>query len=136
MANAFFRAGEIEAWGRGIQRVFEACREAGTPEPRIRVEPGDIWAEFPFSEAYLESLVGGERPRDGSDGTTQETTQERILALLRGDSALTRKALSDCIGISPDGIKYHLDILRRLGRIRHVGATKRGHWEVLEDGHE
>ena len=31
VANAFFRAGEIETWGRGIQRILEACREAGTP---------------------------------------------------------------------------------------------------------
>jgi ATP-dependent DNA helicase RecG len=23
VANAFFRAGEIEAWGRGLQRIFE-----------------------------------------------------------------------------------------------------------------
>jgi ATP-dependent DNA helicase RecG len=26
VANTFFRAGEIEAWGRGVHRVFEACR--------------------------------------------------------------------------------------------------------------
>ena len=35
IANVFFRAGEIEAWGRGIQRITDACREAGTPAPRI-----------------------------------------------------------------------------------------------------
>ncbi|MEP6905951.1 MAG: ATP-binding protein, partial [Gemmatimonadales bacterium] len=26
VANVFFRAGEIEAWGRGIERIFGACR--------------------------------------------------------------------------------------------------------------
>jgi len=35
IANAFFRAGEIESWGRGIQRIFEACRQNATPEPII-----------------------------------------------------------------------------------------------------
>jgi len=35
IAHTFFRSGDIEAWGRGIQRVFEACHEAGTPEPRV-----------------------------------------------------------------------------------------------------
>jgi ATP-dependent DNA helicase RecG len=25
IANAFFRAGEIEAWGRGVERIFAAC---------------------------------------------------------------------------------------------------------------
>lgn len=36
IANAFFRAGLIEAWGRGYERIVEACRAAGTPEPRFR----------------------------------------------------------------------------------------------------
>ena len=31
VANAFFRAGMIEAWGRGIERIMEACRAAGVP---------------------------------------------------------------------------------------------------------
>jgi ATP-dependent DNA helicase RecG len=37
IANTFFRAGEIEAWGRGIERIFEACRKAETPEPELRL---------------------------------------------------------------------------------------------------
>jgi len=39
IAGAFFRASEIEAWGRGIQRIFGACRDADTPEPRIEYVP-------------------------------------------------------------------------------------------------
>jgi len=42
LANAFFRAGEIEAWGRGIHRIFQACRDEGTPEPLFRYEPNDL----------------------------------------------------------------------------------------------
>jgi len=37
IANAFFRAGEIEAWGRAIQRILQACREDKVPEPKIRL---------------------------------------------------------------------------------------------------
>jgi predicted HTH transcriptional regulator len=43
-SNAFFRAGEIEAWGRGIERIFTACREAGTPVPNLRFESSGLWA--------------------------------------------------------------------------------------------
>ena len=54
IADAFFRAGLIEAWGRGIHRIRQACEEAGNPVPRWRIEPGDgLWVEFPFSAAYL-----------------------------------------------------------------------------------
>jgi len=53
MANAFFRAGLIESWGRGIERIVEACHDAGTPEPVIQQEPGGLWVEFPFAEVDI-----------------------------------------------------------------------------------
>lgn len=135
IARVFFRAGEIEAWGRGIQRILEACREAGTPEPRIEFDGRDVWVEFPFSETYLQSVgsvQAGDQFEQTAQETTQETTQERIVALLRGEPELTRRALADRVGLSADGVKYHLDRLRQAGRIRHVGPTKKGRWEVLE----
>ena len=35
LANAFFRAGLVEAWGRGIERMLETCRQAGQDDPEI-----------------------------------------------------------------------------------------------------
>ena len=40
IANAFFRAGMIEAWGRGIGHIVSACRAAGTAEPRWELGVG------------------------------------------------------------------------------------------------
>ncbi len=48
VANAFFRAGMIESWGRGIERIMEACRAAGTPVPVLRYEPAGLWVEFAY----------------------------------------------------------------------------------------
>lgn len=59
-------------------------------------------------------------------------TRQRILALLRSDPTLTRVGLASRVGVTPDGVKYHLDKLRKAGRIHHVGPAKKGHWEVLE----
>lgn len=64
--------------------------------------------------------------------TSQETTQEQILASLRAKPTLTRKILSERIGLSADGIKYHLDKLKKAGAIRRKGSTRSGHWEVLK----
>ena len=51
--------------------------------------------------------------------------------LLRQEPALTCKALAAGTGITADGIKYHLTKLTESGRIRRVGPTRKGHWEVL-----
>lgn len=52
--------------------------------------------------------------------------------LLQQEPSITRNTLAERLEITPDGVKYHLDKLRKVGRIRHVGPTKSGHWEVLE----
>jgi ATP-dependent DNA helicase RecG len=128
VANAFFRAGLIEAWGRGIERILQACRQAGIPEPELRQEPTGLWTVFHFAarEAGSGEEVGGT-----TQETTQENTRDTILALLRDRPTLTRRELAEIVGISPDGVKYHLDRLRAAGAVRRVGSTKAGHWEVL-----
>ena len=64
--------------------------------------------------------------------STQETTAERIIAEIRKHPFTTRQQLAEVIGITPDGIKKQLDKLKKAGIIRHVGATKKGHWEIIE----
>lgn len=46
IANAFFRAGMIETWGRGIGDIVKACRAAATVEPHWQVETYGLWLEF------------------------------------------------------------------------------------------
>lgn len=40
IANSFFRAGLIEAWGRGYDKIREACKEAGAPRPTVELDGG------------------------------------------------------------------------------------------------
>jgi ATP-dependent DNA helicase RecG len=55
------------------------------------------------------------------------------LALMnfRKKSAKSQRLSAELIGISDAGIKYHLDKLKTLGCIRHVGPTKTGRWEII-----
>ncbi|MCD8153896.1 MAG: hypothetical protein LUF78_04290 [Clostridiales bacterium] len=46
IANAFYRAGYIEAWGRGIQKICESCQELGTPNPEYTVPGNDLTVKF------------------------------------------------------------------------------------------
>ena len=122
IANAFFRAGMIESWGRGIERILEACGAANAPAPEFHAESAGVWTVFTYADGA----------QDTTQETAQETTQEKILTALRGEPTLTRKALAERIGLSADGVKYHLGKLKSEGRIRHVGPTKAGKWEVLK----
>ena len=68
-------------------------------------------------------------------GSTQETnksTQEMILDEIRKHPFTTRQQLAKVIGITPDGIKKQLEKLKKENRIKHVGPTKGGHWEIIK----
>jgi len=60
-------------------------------------------------------------------GTCQKTIGE-----IRKNSSITRKELADKVGISQDGVKYHLGNLKKLGIIKWVGPDKGGYWEVID----
>lgn len=86
VANAFFRAGEIEAWGRGVERIFAACEAAGSPKPVLRYTPYDMWTEFAFDEAYLKVLRAGQRqveritPEVEAQDEAQDEAQVKLTA--------------------------------------------------------
>ena len=116
IANAFFRSGKIEAWGRGIERIMDSCKTAKVDVPEFRQEKTGLWVEFSFPQE-----------------NTQENTQEKIIVLIKSNPKITRKDLANQIGVSNDSIKHHLKKLKEAKIIRHVGSTKAGYWKVLKD---
>ena len=38
IARVFYRAGYIESWGRGIQKICDACKKLGAEEPEYIVK--------------------------------------------------------------------------------------------------
>ena len=127
-ADSLRGSGYVPVWG-----LFEQAATAD-PLPQSNRPGRKVRYVNHLSTADLEMLTDG--TENGSvqttQKTTQKTTQERILNLLRQQPTLTRKILAERIGITPDGIKYHLDKLRSAGQTPHVGTTKRGRWEIIE----
>lgn len=63
---------------------------------------------------------------------TPKTTQERIVDEIRKNPKISRRALAEVVGITPDGVKYHLQKLAKAGVIRHIGATRSGKWVICK----
>ncbi len=86
LAAAFFRAGQIEAWGRGTLRVVEECRRAEVPVPTWRADETGTGVECRYSShrtGRIRDLPGGNEgsrteedpvPQD-EEGTTRTPTQ-------------------------------------------------------------
>ncbi|MDX9733217.1 MAG: ATP-binding protein [Thermoanaerobaculia bacterium] len=132
VANAFFRAGQIEAWGRGIQRIFEACRAAGAPEPRLEASGHELRLELGFAGGPV--AQAGEAPVKTPVKTRVKTpvkTADAILALLRERPDLRLADVAEALGKSTSAVERATRKLREEGRVRYVGPQKGGRWEVL-----
>lgn len=126
LANAFFRAGRIEAWGRGIEKIQESCRAQGLPTPELRVVGEDFWTifQFPTQKTPVETPVKTpvEIPR---------ATPAKILAALAAQPTATLEEVAAQIGKSVRAVERATAALVRTGRLRFVGPKKTGRWEVV-----
>ena len=64
--------------------------------------------------------------------TTPETSEDRIFLAIKMSPTITVSELANMTGLSIDGVKWNLRKLKSLGKLRRVGHTKGGHWEVLK----
>ena len=136
LAGVFFKCGLIEAWGRGFDKITAGCKEYGGPRPSYKIGESGVMVLCKACPAYLELKNAGieQQPRT-TQTTTQSTTQttaQKILAIIKANPNVSRSALSREIGLSSDGIKWHLQKLKEGNAIRRVGPKYGGHWEVVE----
>ena len=140
IANAFFRAGEIEAWGRGIERIISACKNDGFSTPEFRYDASGIWTTFKFEyperamtqyeqEATTKSDQKATRKRPESDQSKQE---DAIIKLLKENPYISRKEISGRLGLHDSSVKRRLASLQEKGAIKRVGPDKGGYWEVQQ----
>jgi ATP-dependent DNA helicase RecG len=142
IANAFFRCGEIESWGRGIWRIFNACKQVGFPAPKIEQEGSGWWTTFTYPKAVLERL-SGQRAESGEPKTRVKSTGKtlvetpvktpvKILAILKDHPEYSLADVAAAIGKSISAVERAAAKLVKSGKLRRVGPAKGGHWEILE----
>ena len=98
IAEVCFKGGYIDAWGRGIEKIIDACREAKLPEPKFEENSGGMLVTL-FNNKYGSK----EQPESQLQSSTSpvpvqyQSLEGRILALLEEDS-LSVSLLSKRLG--------------------------------------
>ena len=108
IANVFYLAGHIEAWGRGIEKIMNTCRDDGIYPPQYDVSSSDITVEFIAPEERLIRTNGRIKGNNESgliDNNSTQTEDEQ-------SSARDERSLS--------GVLSYVITVR--GFIAHVGV--------------
>lgn len=140
MAEAFYRAGFIEAWGRGIEKVVNGFKADGLTPPSFTVEQGGVTVYIP-REKFVAVNIGGTtvvNPQNGSEKGSEKSSEkgsekprERIVSEMSENPFVTINELATMLSISDRAVSKHLKKLQEEGVIKRIGADRGGHWEVV-----
>ena len=62
--------------------------------------------------------------------TTQETTQEKIIKLIKKNPKITQSQMAKQLNLTRDGIYYNIKKMKENGIIERIGSTKSGSWKI------
>lgn len=133
VAHVFYLAGLIESWGRGVEKICNACKAAGAPSPEYTVHPGDIMLKFTSAWGATGSCDVN-RVTDGVNDRVNDKVNENeraVLTLLQSDPGYTITALAASLGLSRKTIASRIKTLKEKGIIERIGSSKKGYWKIL-----
>ena len=110
------------AIGSGVPRALEAWPDIEFQDDRN----GTLFV----ATVRRKTLGPGDLAVEGSAPKTTQKTTQKILALISEDPGVTRQQLAEALGITSDGVKYHLSRLQEQGLLRRIGPDKGGRWKV------
>lgn len=134
IANVFYLAGFIESWGRGIEKICQACDEDGSPRPEYTINPGDIMIKFTASADRI-IRIGSQRvtAKVTAKVTIKVTDKEiEVLDLIREDPGYSMDEIAKRLSVSRKTVAARIKSLKEKGILERIGATKNGHWQINE----
>lgn len=121
IADVFFMAGYIEAWGRGIHIIIEGCQEYGLPDPIITEEQDgvsitlqkDIYTEeylraLPLNDRQIKAILFIKEKGEISNASYQALNSISKPVATKDLTDLTNRNLIQKIGTTGKGTKYIL----------------------------
>lgn len=127
IANAFYRAGYIESWGRGIQLIKDSCRKLGTPEPEYTVIGDALRIKFTALESA--KITEHTQPNQQNE-TSVESLEEKILVVLENNPSIKIKELAQIYNVSLITIKRSIKKLLDSGKIIRKEGKRNGFWKI------
>lgn len=127
IANVFYRAGFIENWGQGIQKICDECREIGAEIPVYELLGTTLRIHF---RALESALIDQPKTPNRQGGGIDGGLAEKIVALIRENESITVSDMSEILETPKRTIEREMKKLRDIKRITREGGNRYGHWKI------
>ena len=151
LARAMYLKGYIEKSGTGTEDMIAKCKEWGIPAPEWTEDDADdfrVILKRPAAEpgvektmvktmvntmvkSRVESSVESRVKSSVKRRARKLSSAEKIIAYLTDNPSAAAHELSIAVKLSVRGVEWHIKALVKSGKLRHVGPSRGGHWEVI-----
>ncbi len=129
IAKVFYRAGYIESWGRGIQKIRDACKNLGAEEPEYIIHGEDIMVKFKALQSV--KVPDYKNPKPQNDALN-DALENKMMMLLKENPYLTQKDMSEKISVSRATVQRLIKKLVIEKKIERMGGKRYGYWIIHE----
>ena len=144
VAGAFYKAGFIENWGRGVQKIWDSCEKMGAQAPEYTLLGTGIRLTF----HALESAMITDNSETGSEETSGELRENfgRVSEVIRERFGVASKQVYLQMAENPErgldeiatnlrksrrAVEMQVKKLREANVIERIGGTSHdGYWKI------
>ena len=131
IANVFYRAGYIETWGQGIQKICDECIALGADLPKYEIVGTGLRVYFPaLKSALIDQPKAPKHQNTDKHGALDDAMVLKIIEILKEKPDISQEALGENMGVTRRVVQKYINVLKEAGRIERVGGKRYGHWEI------
>lgn len=131
IANVFYRAGYIETWGQGIQKICDECTALGAELPKYEIIGTGLRVYFPaLKSALIDQPKAPKHQNTEKHGALDDAMVLRIIEILKEQPDISQEALGKNLGVTRRVVQKYINALKESGRIERVGGKRYGHWKI------
>jgi ATP-dependent DNA helicase RecG len=134
IANVFYRAGYIEHWGRGIEKICDECKALGAEPPRYELLGHGLRVFFnALPNALIDEAKALKHQKTDKAGALEDALVLRVIEILKEQPDISQEALGNHLGISRRVVQKYINALKEAGKIERVDGKRYGHWEIKNE---
>lgn len=125
IANIFYLRSDIEKWGSGIKRIYDACKEA-----KIKVEFKPL--KTGFLVTFYRPLSWGVEKGVEKGVENLSANELKIYELIKQNPNISKVEITKQGKLSKKAVDYNIEKLKEKGILKRIGPDKGGYWKINE----
>ena len=149
LATVFYRAGFIENWGQGIQKICNECTAIGAEIPQYELVGNTLRVYFKALKSALINDFKAPKHQSTKAPKHQSTDLQghyfmsaadinddklisNIKKIIKNEPSISQDAIGLKLGISRRVVQKYIKILKNANKIIRMGSKRDGYWKIID----